>query len=379
MEKFKHHVATYLWNRFFDLFAKQGMSEIGSHVDLNSILKWRIKTMQRILMFLAALCPLVGYASNYCDNDNCCDCAAIGVEYVFLKPSVYDPAFVIPPVPEEEDPNSASARGRLYKNLWPYHSGVRVKGAYNLPCAQADLYGEGLYLRDSETRKVTFTEPNLGLATKGTPDLVNNFDQDVDMATSQLRYRLWSAKGGIRYCFDTCCPLLASARVSVKYVHISMREKIEYQSIVDQEKAVVDYNTHSWGVGPEIGFDVGYQILSCLAIVTRGSYALLAGRLSADSSTSLILTDTSIVDDRYFAQDDKMSIVIPFCELKLGFNYTFATNCVCANLEVGYNFLHYDNVLARIRWLDDVADGLLMDQYSPFMAHGLYVSLNTGF
>lgn len=314
----------------------------------------------RYYFLLCFLCiPYIIFSSHS-------DCLSLCLEYLYLKPSIYDPYFVI----GEGEANEPS--GIRYGNLFPYSSGIRLRGNYNSSLSNSNIFLEGLVIEDKAKRSLNFPNEHLGYATKGSPEFSSRLD-DISKAISTISYRILSYKGGIKYkLFIEKLPMIISCRLSMQIANFLMREKIEYEIADKVDSVFADYKMHSWFIGPEIGFDINYQVLSRFYFVFSKSYALLAG--IAGSSQITKFENNSI-----YAYNNKMSIISPFSEMKCGFNYISTSRYPILNFEIGYNFVYYDNAFDRINWLDGSAEGLSTDQYSPFMTHGLYVSIIANF
>ncbi|MCH9627689.1 MAG: hypothetical protein S4CHLAM2_13310 [Chlamydiales bacterium] len=292
------------------------------------------------------------------------------MEYLYFKPSIYDPYFVIPEGNNEDEPG-----GTRFANNFSFHSGVRVKGALQMPCSQLKAYSEGLYLKDSTNRFLAFPDQQ-ALGTKGDTEI--DID-DLVAATSQSRYRLWSIKGGFSHAFAVCSPFNAMLSFGINYTSIILREKILYLN-VQGESNFVDASMRGWAIGPELALDASYPIFSCLSFVVKGSYALLVGQSGASIGTREVGAAGNVIDNIY-AQNERRSVVCPVSELKAGVKLaSFCLWCLRPSIEIGYDVLCYNNMIDFIRWCGDAStEGLSFDHFTPFMVHGLYASANVAF
>lgn len=201
----------------------------------------------------------------------------------------------------------------------------------------------------------------------------------------------------------TCCPFYLTVNGGFQYARLRFKESINFngsntnvtaQSFLLQNTMF----THSKreGVGPEVGFEMEYDVTPCFSAVMRGWGALLVARKHTEtemvagttsgmpfgSTTSVASTSLETIDEH----DEGYWLLTPAADLRIGLDFdwcwTFGCDCPTAfnfNIEAGYEVIAYFRALDRIHNVSDVDTGNSFNEYSNFMLHGPYLQLGVSF
>lgn len=122
-------------------------------------------------------------------------------------------------------------------------------------------------------------------------------------------------------------------------------------------------NSHTWGVGPEAGLDLKWNVWGPFALVGRGTCALLASRQHASSIINISGISSFPAGG---AATDPLWSVIPTFDLRFGISY-MATFCYFNfYVEAGYEALIYNNALVGANqgtFAQDAADATMQGPY----------------
>ena len=144
---------------------------------------------------------------------------------------------------------------------------------------------------------------------------------------------------------------------------------------------VVRSASRSWGIGPEIGLGLGFEICRECGI-PGGAFSLSAG-----SSLALLLTDThtrasSVASGAPLVRvrDEETSRVITAIHAQAGFAYAMpVAKRIRANLGVGYRIDTYLDGLTRAAFVDDVGRSLSSTRDYDFDLQGIQLSFGVVF
>lgn len=294
-------------------------------------------------------------------------------DFVYLMPTLDDTYFVI------DSPTASAFPSGIRKDNAPdFHPGFRVGLTYGFCDCCRTLRLDYTYLGFKQTDTVTGT--NLW-ATKGRPDMISQFQDYSGEAASRLQYLYQRVNATMAQPVMDCCGLNVSLRYGLEYAFLRLNEEYAYVSAttigLGREKS------HTWGVGPQIGFDLEYELCKysdccpgTLSINFCSSASLLTGQTenSIFNSTATTTTTTQLdVNSRNTWR------IIPALHANIGLNYDM---CICGYqgaLEVGYEFNSYLRGLSRVNFPDDSADSLCANSYCNFDVQGLYVSARVSF
>jgi hypothetical protein len=292
-------------------------------------------------------------------------------ELLIVRPTIDDTAFVLRSPSSTTFPN-----GTRESDEFDYEAGFRIGAGYEI--AESGRKVELSYSRLEADATETINGDFLW-ATVGNPDFAGSFTnyagsaaaridadyQRIDLHVTQP-WRVAGAELGLEFGLEW-----ADFRVGERYVFVNDTAP---------NTGVVSAASRSWGIGPEIGLGLGFEI--CHACGIPGAFSLAAG-----SSIALLLTDTntraSTVSSGAPAlsvRDEETSRVIPAIHARAGFTYAVpVAEHVAATASVGYQIDTYLNGLTRAAFVDDVAPSLSATHEYDFDLHGIYASFGVVF
>lgn len=166
----------------------------------------------------------------------------------------------------------------------------------------------------------------------------------------------------------------------VKYVRLHFTDVYFANDTGNNNTLQVTDNLTSIALGPQVWLHGSWGITSCLKL--RGHVG--GGILASAAQTKLNQTNGGL-DLRCTENPDWFWHVINNLDVKLGVQIGTMIklpNCTLAfpfSIEAGYELLYFSDFTNRVYFLDDVADGLLLNQWSSFTMQGPYVRANLSF
>lgn len=294
-------------------------------------------------------------------------------EYLFLKPIIDDTGFVIV---EPTGILTGQALGNIIDNDFDFKSGYSAGLAYGL-CECGELQAK--YTRISSKQSKTVTGPILGGTRGSALFLVGNFEQFNGSASSNLR--LLHERLEIYYAQSAldCCGIDLYLRFGIEGAFLRLHEEAIYNSIITPTSflnGVVNEQSRTWGVGPQIGFEIDYCLFGSLETLrktlslnfqTSGSLLVGQNRIRHRDFTDVfgVYTDVTRTPN---------TMLIPALHSRVGLKYE---GCFFSyadfSLEVGYEFNSYFKGLSRITFPSGIPNKNFMSIYN-FDLQGLYAS-----
>ena len=292
-------------------------------------------------------------------------------ELLFLRPTIDDTAFVVISRSSTSFPS-----GQRESNEFDYEPAFRVGAGYEI--ADTGRSVELSYTR-LEAEATETVAGNFLWATVGHPDFAASFrnypgsasaDLDADYQRIDLHVtQPWEVSGvdlGIEF--------------GLEWADFRVGERYRYVNQDTDTTGVVNLASRSWGIGPEIGLGLGFEI--CSACIIPGAFSLSAG-----SSLALLLTDTNLRASSVASgapvasiRDDETSRVIPAIHARAGFSYAVpVAQRVTATAGVGYQIDTYLDGLTRAAFVDDVGQALVSTRDYDFDLQGLYLAFGLVF
>lgn len=300
--------------------------------------------------------------------DPCCDAPAtfeVFGEFLYLMPTVDDTYFaIVSPVTSAGNPN-----GTRVNNNFDFYPGFRV-GAVVSPCSN-DKEWQTVFTRLRATQNRTVNGSFLW-ATLGRADFASAYENYTGSATSNLdslyealevrfAQNLWNCRG-----FDV------QIRVGVEAAYLRFQENYTY-SITDGITGTIHDTSRTWGVGPQFGLALNYELFNWGCNNHFGFFAAGAGSLLT-GETKTNETNISNAVSLLNTTDQDAWRIIPALHAKFGVNYDFSLCNLDASIGLGYEFNSYIRGSSRVIYPDDIADSLSSNQYFNFDNQGLYVS-----
>jgi hypothetical protein len=293
-------------------------------------------------------------------------------ELLFVRPTLDDTAFVLSSPESTTFPN-----GHRESAEFDYEPAFRIGAGYTLGESGRSI--EISYSR-LETDATETVAGEFLWATVGHPDVVTSFEsydgsasaridadyQQIDLHVTQP----WRVSG-----------LDVGLLFGLEWADFRVGERYRFVNDDTGVTGVVSGASRSWGIGPELGLGLGYEICSECGI-PGGTFTLSAG-----SSLALLLTEThtrassaSSVAPWLRIRDEETSRVITAIHARAGIAYEVpVTDQIAASLGVGYQIDSYLDGLTRAAFVDDVARSLSSTSEYDFDLQGIYLALGVVF
>jgi hypothetical protein len=328
-----------------------------------------VRTMLRLLVVL------IGCATSLSASDFLRSRWTVGVEYLYLKPSVDDTYFVISGIPND----SGIPNGKKFNNDFGFHSGWGLYGKYNFcdSClaftvdykqlqakAHKAVNGSGVWGVNGPP--VTLQPVQFGSGTAVSNNTL--FYQRIDALLSQTK---------------NYCGFGLSFYEGLEVANIWFRQKVNYVGVDDEgisSPVSTKNSSQLWGGGPQFGLDGYYELLHCRHCMpgVLSLKALATGSLLVSHTKQEVNVNMGDIG-AYIVDDDSTWRIIPALHARVGLNYT---SCLCNTLvalELGYQFDFYHKGIARETFTDSASPGAAFVEYLDLGLQGLYIALNVGF
>lgn len=326
--------------------------------------------IRRVWLSALLLAASAGTVAADCCPTNCCEPAnqwSVFADYLYFKPSVDDTYFVI-----DSQATSTFPEGKRVNNDFDFHSGYRVGGTYSFCDCNRELLFSYSHLGFKQDETVT---GSFLWGTVGRADFATNFENYSGSAKSELDYLYQRYDLLYSQQIYNCCKLDVNVQFGLEAADLKLNE--DYTFINGATTGLVKQHSKAWGIGPQLGFGLGYDLYEgsecdCLPGTLRLNVLSTGSLLAADSKAKAFSSLTGVTNLN--VKDDNTWRVIPALHARVGLDYGFNFSCFDFSLEVGYEFSSYIRGLTRIGFPDDVADGLSYSNYYNFDMQGLYVS-----
>jgi hypothetical protein len=300
-------------------------------------------------------------------------------ELLFLKPTLDDTYFaVVSPAQGPPAPSPFGPSGQRVNDDFDYEPAFRIGAGYEFAesAREVELSYTRLDADASESVSGSFL-----WATRGTPDFNLAFGpntggyagsasadidaqyQRIDAHVTQV-WHLSDLELGLSFGFEW-----ADFRVGEDYVYVDTGSGLV---------GTVTAASRSWGIGPEVGLGLDYEI--CEPWEIPGAFSLRAG-----SSIGLLLSETHTRAGQrgvlpFTLQDDETSRVLTTIHARVGVGYEVpVADRIAATVGVGYQIDSHLRGLTRMEFVDDVGRGLVTTDYYDFDLQGVYATFGVVF
>jgi hypothetical protein len=330
-----------------------------------------------LLCFLLLCCTsYTSMANGNCDFNECrvAKCChgnwELDAEFIYFLPTFDDTYYVI------QYPSLTADTGERLNNDFNFCPGFRVGGAFVTDSCCGKLQGYYTRLSHNQTENI---EGALA-GTVGRPTLLVNFGRYQGFATSSLDFLYQRIDSYYSRQLWHNCRMYLESRIGLEYGYVRLKESYEYRFATLNVGGLVDQQSKSWGIGPQLGLKYDYllcQISSWLPGVLS---------LSGQTSGSLLVSKTEMEALNTFLvggevpnvlldiNDEHTWRIIPSFHARIGLNYSMDFSCWDAYIEAGYEFSSYFRALTRYIFPAEGVAGLCLTQYYNFDVQGLYIA-----
>jgi hypothetical protein len=293
-------------------------------------------------------------------------------ELLFVRPTLDDTAFVLSSPVSTEFPN-----GHRESAEFEYEPAFRIGAGYTL--GESGRSVEISYQRLETDATETLVGEFLW-ATVGHPDVVTSFEDYAGSASARIDADYQQIDLNVTQPWQVS-GLDVGLLFGLEWADFRVGERYRFVNDDAGVTGEVSSASRSWGIGPELGLGLGYQICSECGI-PGGRFSLSAG-----SSLALLLTEThtrassvSSVAPWLRIRDEETSRVITAIHARAGIAYQMPiADQIAASLGVGYQIDTYLDGLTRAAFVDDVANSLSSTRDYDFDLQGIYLALGVVF
>ncbi len=289
-------------------------------------------------------------------------------ELLIVQPTLDDSYFVL------TAPSSNVPSGQRKNNEYDGEPAFRFGVGYAVGDTGRELE-LGYTWIDAEASE-TVGGTNLSAAL-GSPDFASSFEDYAGVASADSEFSFQRIDAQVIQSWD-----LSDAEFNLRFgvEWVDFRVSEEYVFVNAVTAGLVHGASRSWGIGPDVGIGLRYDI--CQACGIPGVFSLNLG-----SSVGLVLGETHSRTTELITgvapnavRDDETSRVIPSLHARGGFSYAVpVAERVGLSVNVGYQIDSYLDGARRIAFVDDVADGLASTDSYDVSVQGLYASLGVVF
>lgn len=312
-----------------------------------------------------------------------CDSPSLTVkeEYLYLRPS-FDNDFISAPNIDAQVPFNLHPGGPGKKNKFDYTSGYRMSVSYENPSACLFLNNGCLrftYLPARSSRKMSLESFLASLIVSPT-----SCEDPVDppsVCGSLSSHQYLNYYGGdvsTSYDIFNDCGLNFSVQPGLHYAWMSYHSHVfvsSHAKLRESNHASLKEKSETWGIGPQLGFKLNYELYQWLTLKGGMFGGLLYSRASTHFNMELSHEVGNSTDSVDLLDPKKTSKIFPFWETNVGLAISFYSYGYQLEVEVGYEYLTYPNFINRIGFpglrTADKAD----NAFTTFDFQGPYVSL----
>jgi hypothetical protein len=294
---------------------------------------------------------------------------SVFAELLFLKPTLDGTYFVI-----RSPASSALPNGQRTSNGYDYQPAFRIGAGY----AFADT---GRSLELSYTRLETDASKSVAgdflWATVGHPDFARFFSPYAGTASAHTDARYQRIDAHVTQPWQFA-GMEIGLQFGAEWADLRVGESYAFASSI--ETGTVSAASRSWGIGPEVGLGLDWEI--CHSCGIPGAFTVKAG-----SSIGVLLSETNARAGNTLSgapllavRDQQTSRVLPAIHARVGLGYAFAlAERIGLTAGAGYQIDSYPRALERLTFVDDFAVSLVTTNYYDFDAQGVYASLGVVF
>jgi hypothetical protein len=287
-----------------------------------------------------------------------CSCQEIGnvafeAEWIYFRPSI-DTNFVT-----QSEGAGLTSVNKTVEVVPPYHSGWRAGIAYQFCDCLDTLFVRWTQLRTRDTRHFIGASFNSLAGGISEPPGVS--------AKDRLEFSYYALEGLIAHRLMQGCGYFLELAAGAQYAWVGVSEHVQLSTLPGADipgRQLAKQNGHFWGVGPEIGLNLGIPFCGNFLLVMEGSASLLVSRVHAKAQgTTPLFVINQLVSRPIWR-------IVPSWDLRAGTRYECPFRCFNIYVEAGYEVLSY---FRGLRLLNLTSSTTTFD-YSNADMHGPYVN-----
>lgn len=330
-----------------------------------------------------------GYEGQALSDEN----FKLSAELLYLKPGIEQSSYVISSsenvVGGEFFPN-----GRRHNNSANYKPGFRINALYGLCDEPNALDVRFTYFNGGHSHSITgdFLFDTIGFPGDGAQAPEDTSYAGKASIHDNFRYYAVDAtfnRLGLQSCVDNLYLLIGLHYANIQHKRhftsvgtFSSDDGAVVQAVNDPVDNALKSHSNFWGVGPQLGLDYNYDLTSpecCLGLVTLHAN-MRASLLCSKSNGNFHYTTlrTTGTDGPHLKNRDLWR-VNPAFDSKLGGSYQFCWLGLEGAIEVGYEWIWYNDSVGSIVGYDVAFAGDSLDVFSNLSLHGPYLKISVAF
>lgn len=325
-------------------------------------------------LICAALLTMTTMASALIDTGPCQ--FTLEGEWLYFQPSVDAPHFV----EFAQGPGPSSNRGRKIKNSPDWDSGYRILGQYHFSnCTDVSVrwtqFNETYSRTATAAGNATATDFPIGVLFPlvETASFGSNVAFSRATAHSTLDYySIEALLGQTLFGFDS---FYLKGSLGLQYANAQVKDNYNFSGTTGPGRSPVSvsYKSRFWGIGPQIGTDLSYDLCWGLALTGKFNTALLVTKnhFNAEMLSTANGVNQGPINEPFWR-------IVPEVDLRAGLNYRTCFGCFTFDLEAGYEALAYFRALTKNTAAVSTRTsnpGWAIDTYSNLSFQGPYVAL----
>ncbi|MDP1879743.1 MAG: Lpg1974 family pore-forming outer membrane protein [Parachlamydiaceae bacterium] len=320
----------------------------------------------------------------FCEiNNNQCNRFAFEADYLYLQPILENNSIAVP-VSNGQHAFNLQPSGPGKSNKFSYSSGYRLGANYrlSLPCwLFENVKLQFTYIPAQNKRTISLASFLESLNPSSSSSILEaeRVSKISGVLTSKHFLNYYSGNLSIDFPVFIICPFSLSCQLGLHYVwmdyhhhvRLSTKRNSQFQSGTLREKS------HTWGLGPELGFKFIYQMTRLFVL----KLDIIGALLIEQSEAHFKMPSLNSSYDHYVGRFDpqKLCKVFPFWETKLRMSHSFSLKSYAVEIELGYDYLSYFCLINRIQFPGNGSGFSADNMLTKVDFQGPYVSVNVSF
>lgn len=319
-------------------------------------------------------------SEKFLSSQSCPDAWKFSGAFLYLLPTLDDTYFVL-----NANSSTSYPSGTRMNNDFGFKPAFRVGAEYS--CCNRSRAAQAFFTQLNGTQDKTVAGPHLS-ATIGTPPLTETVGNYSGTASAKLDLLYNNLDVNLSQKILNIYGMNLYIQPGLEYAYFRLKEDYTYEK-ADGNLAVIDQESKAWGLGPQIGLGLEYNLFQralfrsstqALSISSLFSGSILMGTGKINNLQYLgDISDLENKDIEIDTKDESTWKTIPGLHARVGLNYLIRGAKYGFIFGVGYEFNTYVRALTRIVFPDDVAENLCTTNYYNFDVQGFNFSAAVSF
>ncbi len=330
------------------------------------------------LFYFIAQCE-ISWAACSCEE---CGRSYFGIreEYLYLQP-LFDNTFIPNPNVNGPSPFVTAVPGSREEILFDYESGYRFSAFYFNSDKENFLQEVGAsftYLPAHHSRRFNRHSSLLNESSGSTDTEEINPLSLVHFIEAEHELNYYAGDLYFNHFVADLCHFSFSAQFGLHYAWMDYHNRVHFsaENTAILRQATLKEKSHTWGIGPQLGFDLSYTFKRRLKVKAFFKGGLLVSRSKVNLRET---AESSLPFSTIHEKNGPLWRVLPFWEGNASLSYSYSISSYELEFEVGYEYLSYPDFIRRIQMDNNNVADIVGDIYSNIAFQGPYVALTFGF